>query len=329
MFLSGIAEGFEVHGQDFVQTELLLVFAAPGIEEEGLLLDDTGQTPAVVNLPPQERPAEPPSTELPDDLTLPEPPVQVEASGSGTDDLEDPHQPTPAAAEEDIPPEESEPVTEEVLTAAAGVETTDTEALGEDPTAAQDAGSPVLLQPPEAVDVVSEASEPDVAEIAHLPVEEDSPEETPEDSNLPDVPPVDEDDIQMNVILPSENVEEPVFEEDVEETTEAEEDTEARELPAVVNEATDPRVISTEDLMEDNILLVTKEELDSVTPTQPSTRAPEEPPFTRVNVASEGGLDIIIPSVVEVKLGVNVNAACSCLAIYQWRLLCRPPDSDH
>ncbi|KAG8000520.1 Sentrin-specific protease 7, partial [Nibea albiflora] len=84
--------------------------AAGSFEEEGLLLEDTVQTPAVEVPPPEELPAEPPAPELPEVVTLPEPPVEVEASGS--DDLEDllqPSTPTEAAAEEDeVSPEETE-----------------------------------------------------------------------------------------------------------------------------------------------------------------------------------------------------------------------------
>nr|XP_020464932.1 interphotoreceptor matrix proteoglycan 2 [Monopterus albus] len=61
--------------------------AAGSIEVEGLLLEDTVQTPALENPPPEELPAELPSPELPEDFTLPEPPVEVEVSGSGTEDL--------------------------------------------------------------------------------------------------------------------------------------------------------------------------------------------------------------------------------------------------
>ncbi|XP_055360972.1 LOW QUALITY PROTEIN: interphotoreceptor matrix proteoglycan 2 [Betta splendens] len=264
--------------------------AGTGFEEEGLLLEDTAQTPAVENVLPEERPAEPPSPELPDDLTLPEPPVQVEASGSGTDDLEDPRQPTPAAAEEDVPPEESGPVAEDVHTDAAAA------------SEAEANGLPAPVQPPEAVDAASEASEPDVAGIT-LTVDE----ETAGDSNLSDVPPADEDEAQINLILPSENVDESLFEEGVQETAKPEE-AEAPGVPAVGNEATHPPAISTEDLTEDKILLVNTEEpeppvADSVGPTQPSTGSPEKP-VTRVSDAglvSEGGLDVIMPSVVEIQ----------------------------
>ncbi|TKS66872.1 Interphotoreceptor matrix proteoglycan 2 [Collichthys lucidus] len=70
--------------------------AAGSFEEEGLLLEDTVQTPAVETAPPEELPAELPAPELPEVVMLPEPPVEVEASGS--DDLLQPSTPTEAAA---------------------------------------------------------------------------------------------------------------------------------------------------------------------------------------------------------------------------------------
>lgn len=333
------------------QPEFLLIFAAPGIEEEGLLLEDIVQTSAVENPLPEEVPAELPSTESTEDFTLPEPPVEVEASGSGTGDLEDLLQPTTATAEEDMPPKESASeiglTTEDVHIDTDGIpeaETKDIEALGEEPTAAdtvtleerhpaevvvneaeipeeleistittettEEEGMPPLVPPPEAVDVVSEASDPDAAEMGHFPG-------TAEDSNLSDVPPVDEEETPINVVLanpePSGIGEESVFEEDgVEEATEAKgpEMKEDSEAPAVAKEATEPPMISTDDLTEDKILLVNKEEpeppvTDSLSPAQPTTLSPErESPFTRIsdiNPASEGEPDIIIPSLVEVK----------------------------
>ncbi|TMS06789.1 Interphotoreceptor matrix proteoglycan 2 [Larimichthys crocea] len=85
--------------------------AAGSFEEEGLLLEDTVQTPAVETAPPEELPAELPAPELPEVVMLPEPPVEVEASGS--DDLLQPSTPTEAAAaeEDEVFLEETEVVT--------------------------------------------------------------------------------------------------------------------------------------------------------------------------------------------------------------------------
>ncbi|KAE8299112.1 Interphotoreceptor matrix proteoglycan 2 Sialoprotein associated with cones and rods proteoglycan [Larimichthys crocea] len=85
--------------------------AAGSFEEEGLLLEDTVQTPAVETAPPEELPAELPAPELPEVVMLPEPPVEVEASGS--DDLLQPSTPTEAAAaaEDEVSLEGTEVVT--------------------------------------------------------------------------------------------------------------------------------------------------------------------------------------------------------------------------
>ncbi|XP_071329869.1 interphotoreceptor matrix proteoglycan 2 [Trachinotus anak] len=331
---------------------------ADSIEEEGLLLEDTVQTPAVVNPPPEELPAELPFPELPEDILLPEPPVEIEASGLGTGDLEDLLQPATATEEErDMPLEETASedglITEDVAVDADATSEADTKEVGEEPTAAdevtleeerpaevvvneaeiqeeleistiatettEEEGLPALVPPP---DVVSEASEPEVAEIGLLPVGEDSFEGTAEDSNLTDVPPADvevnPEDAARNVVFaspePSDNGEESVFEDGgVKELTESEgqevkEDPETPGAPVVETEEMEAPKISTEDLTEDEILLVNKDELvpqvtDSVSPAQPTSLSPErELPFTRISdvvSASNGQPDIIIPSLVE------------------------------
>ncbi len=177
-----------------------------------------------------------------------------------------------------------------------------------------------LVPPPEAVDVASESSEPEAAETGLLPVGEGSVEGTEEETNLTDVPPADEEvnpepveDADINVVL--KNSEEPVFEvggkEEATESKGQEVKVEtAPEAPAVDEETPEAPEISTEDLTEDEILLVDKDELeppvtDSVSPPQPTALSPErESPFTRISdidPAFEGQPDIIIPSLVEVK----------------------------
>lgn len=350
----------------YEKSECLIICLLPGIEEEGLLLEDIGQTPSVEKQVPEEPPAELPSPELSEDLTLPEPPVEAEASGSGTGDLEDLLQPTAAAVEEDVPLDESVSdvglVPEDAHTDADAIseaETKDVIALGEQPTPAdtvtleeknpdeilmneteipeeleistitteteEEEHLPTLVPPPEALDVVSEASGPDVAEIGHLPVDENSVEG---ESDFSDVPPVDEvvnseqpeGDAPTDVAPPNSEPsgfgDEFVFEEGgVEEATETKgpelgEDPEAPEAPAVAKETTEAPVISTDDLMEDDILLVNKEEpeppvTDSIGTAQPTTLSPEEEsPFTHIvdiNPASKGQPAIIIPSLIEVK----------------------------
>ncbi|XP_069389350.1 interphotoreceptor matrix proteoglycan 2 [Paralichthys olivaceus] len=281
----------------------LLITSAPEadiIEEEGLLLEDTVQTAAVENPPPENLPAELPSPELPEDVTLSEPPMEVEASGS---DLEDLLQLTTASdSGEDVEnPEETESSEEE--------------------------GLPALIPSLEAVDVAGEASQPDSSEISLFPVDEESVEVINEDSNLTDVPlAVEEEnpkDAAVDVILdiePSETFEESVIEDhSVEEAAESEGqevpvDSGTPEAPAVEEEATGAPSISTEDLTEEEVLLVNKDEeeppgTDSLNPVQPTALSPErESPFTRVsdvNPASEGLPDIVIPSLVEIQTSIE------------------------
>ncbi|XP_062288258.1 interphotoreceptor matrix proteoglycan 2 [Scomber scombrus] len=337
---------------------------AGSIEEEGLLLEETLQTADVEISPEEELPAELPPPELPEVITLPEPPVEIEASGSGTGDLDDLLPPsTPTVAEEDISLDEtasedvlipedvgidagdiSDKEMEEVEVEVAVVEeehtAEDVEAPEEehlDEVVVNEAESPeeleistisnettegegltAVLPTPDAVDVVSEASEPEAAETTLLPVGEDSVESV-EDSNLTDVLLVDE---EVNTEQPEEdsNVvlsypEEPVLEEGgMEAPTESErqeviEET-PPEAPAVVEGGPEAPQISTEDLTEDEILIVNQDEqeppvTDSLSPIQPTVLSPEkESPFTRisdVNPASDGQPDIIIPTLVEIQ----------------------------
>lgn len=350
------------------RTEIPLSLCFSGIEEEGLLLEETLQT-ADVEIPPEEElPAELPPPELPEVITLPEPPVEIEASGSGTGDLDDLLPPsTPAAAEEETSLEEtasedvlipedagmdagdiSEKETEEVEVEVAAVEeehtAEDVEAPEEEhldevvvneaeipeeleistisTETTEEEGLPAVLPTPDAVDVVSEASEPEAAETALLPVGED-PVNSVEDSNLL----VDEEvnaeqpEEDSNVVLS--HSEEPVLEEGgMEAPTESEVQEVIEETPAVVEGGPEAPQISTEDLTEDEILIVNQDEqepsvTDSLSPIQPTVLSPEkDSPFTRISEiepASDGQPDIIIPTLVEVKqkndTGCNVQVA--------------------
>ncbi|KAM8854645.1 interphotoreceptor matrix proteoglycan 2 isoform 2-T3 [Spinachia spinachia] len=301
-----------------------------GIEEEGLLLlpEDTLQTPPVETHPPEELPAELPSPELPEGVTLPEPPVEVEASGLTTDDQEDLRDPS-------TPTEEGE-VSLEEIGAEDGLMTEDVEvaAVGEEPTisaleerhldefvvteaeipeelevstiAAETVaeGQPVLVPPAEDVDVEREAELE--AETSLLPGGEDLVEGS-EESSLPDVPSADEDvnperpaeeaDIDNGASYPEEHV---VDENTKQEAKESEghsgtKET-APELPPAEELGPAAPGISTEDLTEDEVLLVNRDQL------QP---APEsESPFTHtseVDPSSEEQPDVIIPLLVEIQ----------------------------
>lgn len=326
------------------------------------MVEDIVQTPAVEPPPQEELPAELPSSELPEGVTLPEPPVEVEASGSGP--VEDVLQPTtPTAAEvfvEETASEDglitgevdinvdviSEAETEEVEVAAVGEEPTtatqDEEHLNEAEApeeieistvaskAPEEEGLPALVPPPEAVDVANEASEPDL-ETGLLPVDGNSAEGNEEESNPTDEAPVVEmnnaeqpaEGADVNVVLT--HPEEPVLEEG---SLEKAAETEGQELkieavhetPAVEGGASDAPLISTEDLTEDEILLVNRDEPeqpapDILSPEPPTALSPErESPFTRiadVNLGTEGQPHVVIPSLVEVtQRDVNLIQLC-------------------
>ncbi|TNN54690.1 Interphotoreceptor matrix proteoglycan 2 [Liparis tanakae] len=343
---------------------------AGSIEEEGLLPlpGDILQTRTETPLP-EELPAE-----LPEGVTLPRPPVEAEASGSGTDGSEDLLHPSP--------PTET---TEDVATKAD--ETEDVAAVGEEPTVAaldeerldepftdipeeleisaivaEITEVPVLVPTPDGVDVGSEAPEPEATEIDLLPVGKDpvqgtedgllvlvptpdgvdvasetpaseaaetdllpvgeDPVQAAEESNLATLPeaveevnpepPVDEADIDMGSPRPDKPVVEEGGMEDATESEgqEAKEET-AAEAPPVKEDGPAAPEISTEDLEEEEILLVNEEEVerpvtDSLSPAEPTALlSPErESPFTRVSdihPPSERWPDIGIPSLAEIQ----------------------------
>ncbi|XP_075334617.1 interphotoreceptor matrix proteoglycan 2 [Odontesthes bonariensis] len=178
---------------------------------------------------------------------------------------------------------------------------------------------PALVPLSEAVDIKVEVSEPDDAAETVLFPDADNPVVwAPEASDLP-VPPASED---VNPEQPEENAanivvltqpEETSFEEESsEEATENEgvelkEDTSA-EAPVVDEEAEQVPKISTEDLTEDDILLVNINDpeplvTDSPAPPQPTVLSPEmESPFTLISDIgsdSEGQPDTDMPSLEE------------------------------
>lgn len=328
-----------------------------GFEEEGLLLEDTAQTPVEENPLPEELPAELPSPEVAEVVTLPEPPVEVEASGSG--DLEELLQPTtPAEAEVSVEETGSEdgPITEDAELKELPADnvseaiTEEVAAVEEEPTMApldeeqlneaeipeepeistvasetieeeeeeeivveeEEEGLPAEVPPPEPLDVANEASETDL-----LPAGDNSAEDTEEDSNLPEVepedvnpePPAEEADINVDAYP-----EAPVLEEvNVEGATEIIDQEVKEEIvpeaPAAEEKVSDAPQISTEDLTEDEILLVNQDlpeppATDYLSPAPPTALSPgRESPFTRisdVNPATEGQPHIILTPLVEV-----------------------------
>ncbi|XP_039674652.1 interphotoreceptor matrix proteoglycan 2 isoform X2 [Perca fluviatilis] len=304
---------------------------AGGIEEEGLLLWNTVQTPVVKENPP----AELPSPELPEGVTLPEPPVEVEASGSGIDDMEVLLQPSISTEEEkEVSLEETGSedglITEDVTINAGAISEAETEevevaAVGEEPTTetleeehldevvvneaeipeglefstiatetTEKEGPPALVSPTVAVDVANKESELEAGETDLLPVGEDLVEGTEEEFTV--VPSADE---EVNPDQPAEDADIHVVltypEEPVFEAGGMEEATESEgQAPPVEEEGPAAPEISAGDLSDDDILLVT------MRPAQPTALSPErESPFTRISDVAQ--TDIIIPSLVEIQ----------------------------
>lgn len=283
-----------------VDVHICLLLVSPGFVEEGLLLEDVVQTPATEKPPAEEVPAEIPSPELPDIITLPEPPLEVEASGSG--DLEELLKPA-APTEADVSFEHMEPHDglvpgDDAIKAAAVLE------AGE----------------AEAVDLTNEAGEP-TSKTSSAPAEESSEE----DSNFSAVAPTDKVDNaeqpvgdpgeEANAEVVSTNPDVAVLEEDGAEAAaesggqEVMEET-LPEAPAVETEGPEAPQILTEDLAEDEILLVNGGETGPArvdeSRAQPTVLSPErESPFTRVsdmNPVTQEHPHVNVPSLVEVML---------------------------
>ncbi|XP_077436521.1 interphotoreceptor matrix proteoglycan 2 isoform X2 [Vanacampus margaritifer] len=234
----------------------VVVTSAPetgSIQEEDLLLENTVQTTAA-DKPADEDQREPPPSEDQDGATLPEPPVVVEASGTGdVDNLLWPDTTPATEGTEDVVVLEEEHLDN-------GVDTED-----------------LLVS------------------------------ETAEDDFVPDVvsEAVEEGD--------SKHLEEPLVEEAVmEEATESDGQTPEGapgSVPASLEEPPEVSEIASDDVADDDILLVNKDAPESsvsvpLSPAQPTAMSAEkESPFTRVadvNIAVEGHPDIDVPSLVEI-----------------------------
>ncbi|XP_034549934.1 interphotoreceptor matrix proteoglycan 2 [Notolabrus celidotus] len=214
----------------------------------------------------------PPVKELPD-ILLPKPPVDVESSGV----------------------EDLEVTTKPAVIFEADTETAEVAAVGEKPT---------TLTPEEdrLNDIVAEEAEiseqPETSTVASEITEEDLPALAPPPESV---------EVVTEASVQETHSEVPVIEESqgIEMKEEA-----APEAPAVEEKAVEAPAISEEDLTEDEIILVNKEEMEpqvtgTPSPPQPTALSPErESPFTRIsdiNPVHDGQPDVVIPSVVEIQ----------------------------
>lgn len=309
------------------------------------MLEDTVHRPPEENSPLEELPAELPAPEVAEIITLPEPPVEVEASGLGQP--EDLPQPTAAAEEvpaekvpaEEVPAEEvmveeagsedgklnsdngSEVVMEEVEVATPEEEQPNVEKIPDELEVSaaasetndevekqEEEGLPAEVPPPEHVEVASEASESD-----QPPAGLDSAEVNHEDSD-----PSDGDVVEAQPVAPV--LEEATVDETTEVIGQEVEEEILSEAPLVEEKVSEAPQISTEDLTEDEILLVNQDlpeppATEYLSPAPPTALSPEkESPFTRIAdvsaAATEGQPRIVITPLVEVTNTQRYSVEC-------------------
>ncbi|XP_014852729.1 PREDICTED: interphotoreceptor matrix proteoglycan 2 isoform X2 [Poecilia mexicana] len=263
---------------------------AGSIEEEDLLPEDAVLAPAPETIPPKELLPEPPSQETPKSSTLPEPPIETEASGSGREDLDSLIEPSIEEKDqislletEDVRSEpEQEKVDEVEILEKPEVSTVLTKTTIEQ-------GQPALLPPTETVNIPTEASEPDVAKTTlHSDVDEpvvQAPEDSSKFGKDPD------QDVGINVIFTY--PEEPTFDEKGFDETIESDGSEVKE--GSLSEARDieeeapltPEILAG-DLVEDEILLVNRDDLKL-----PGTDFPRHPLPTALFPEEESPFTVI------------------------------------
>ncbi|XP_038155571.1 interphotoreceptor matrix proteoglycan 2 [Cyprinodon tularosa] len=295
------------------------------IEDENLLPEDIVLPPSTVAIQPEELLPEPPFSELPKSITLPEPPVETEASGSGRENLYD-----PTIEEDQISLVENKDaksgaesgrfdhasVGEESVATMFEEEPQDKVGISEDleistvlTTTDIEKGQPALLPPTETLIIPSEVLEPDVPTTILNPDVEVPVDGEPQDSNPRDNDPGEV--FGVNVVLTSS--EEPAFDEKGFDRTIESDGSEVKEGSLSeamgIDEGTPltPEILAG-DLVEDEILLVNKDDpklpaTDFPRYTLPTALSPEKnSPFTIVSSIipdTDGPTDIAITSSVK------------------------------
>lgn len=299
-------------------------------------MEDAPLTPAAEKPTAPEQPGGLPTPELQEVTLLPAPPADSEASASGPADLNVvlwlstasaaealeeqtalENAPEDVLITEDISPsvpegdvaeephaEDTEAQEEEHLdvVVADEVEIPEVLQISTIATETREQELPALVPAPDIADSAGEASHPEA--------EETSPGS--EDSNPAEVPPANEaeqSEDHTDVAVDLTALEEPVLKEG---GTESEG---KNAPPAPAEETPEAPKISTEDLLEDEILLVNEDGpeapvTESLSPAEPTALSPErESPFTWIadaKPASEGPPDIFSPSLVEVNRNENI-----------------------
>lgn len=270
---------------------------------------------------------EPPYEELPNSFTLPEPPVEVEASGLGRDNLDSLNEPsieedqTSLVENEDV---KSEDEPEKVDPASFGEESVTTtfedeqqDEISKEPEVSTileklviEQEQPALLPPTETVNILSKESDPDVVKTTFHSDFDEPVVKAPKDSNKNDP----DEDIGASVVFTY--PEEPVFDEKGFDKTPESDGREVNEGYLSEAKGKDeegpltPEILAG-DLVEDEILLVNKEDpkvagKDFPHHPLPTVLSPEkESPFTIISsvIPNLDALpDIAITSLVKVKL---------------------------
>ncbi|XP_045563393.1 interphotoreceptor matrix proteoglycan 2 [Salmo salar] len=240
-----------------------------GMEEEGLLL---GNTVAIESPPLEHLPADPISPEQPEGTTVPKPPLEIEASGSGVDRLEDlpfqskEEEESASAAEEEHTIEEEVVleeviIEEEILTEEAEAEVPEEEEVEEE-----------AVEVPEEEEVEEEAVEvPEEEEVEEEAVEVPEEEEVEEEAvEVPEEEEVEEEAVE---VPEEEEVEEEAVEvpEEVEEAVEVSDTAEVLEEEAEPSENLEYSILETEtieELEEENPAFVPVETMEAPEPAE-------------------------------------------------------------
>ncbi|KAM4731802.1 interphotoreceptor matrix proteoglycan 2 isoform 1-T1 [Anableps anableps] len=296
---------------ELVSPEVALATNPPeagSIEEEDLLPEDVVLASAPETIPPKEHLPESRSQELPKSSSLPEPPIETEASGSGRDNLDSLNE---LSIEEDqtslveTQDAKSEAVPEKVDLASDGEESVattfeegnqDEVEISEKPEVSTvltktfiEQGQPALLPPTETVNIPSKMSEPDVAKTMLHSVDEPIIR-APDDSNK--VGKHLDEDVGVNVVFtyPEEpTFDEKGFDETIENDGSEVKEASLSETKGIEEEAPLTPEILAGDIVEDEILLVNRDDLklpeaDFPRHPLPTSMSPEkESPFTVVS----------------------------------------------
>lgn len=277
----------------------------------------------------KEHSPDPPSNELP--KTLPEPPVESEASGSGPDHLDHLNKPSTSTAEDEetslkkteddgskgeeewVAAVEEEPTgasLKERINEAETLEELEKSTISTETTEHRD---PPAILPPAEAEVLGSESEAASAEMTTLFDGADLVVGTSEDFVVEVNLNEPEEDATINVMLA--HPEEPAFEETgfegvIESTGGEMKDEKSSEAVGIQEEAPLAPEILIEDLVEDGILLVNKEDPDRSVSGSPSSSRPillsaeVETPFTiisDISTDSKGQPETAITLLVEVR----------------------------